>query len=179
MTDVKTPAMFKWGDQEINPADIPTHNLFALTQQGLNHKRGNEVSAARVAWLKSEEGAQATEEDVTKWVAAKQAEMLEKILHGALGVRVSAGPRVSGIDALKRTIAVERIKAAFKSHSAKTGKKLSLPTGDETIDYMGKAMTREDLIAAMLNKQATAIEAEAKRRQSFQQEGAEVGEDLF
>ena len=179
MTDTPTNRKFKWGDQEIDPVDIPTVNMFALVQQGLNHKRGNEVSAARVAWLKSDEGKSATESDVTQWVAAKQAEMLDKILHGVLGVRVSAGPRVSGLDALKRTIAVERIKAAFKSHSAKTGKKLSLPTGDETIDYMGKAMTREDLIAAMLNKQSDAIEAEAKRRQDFQTEGAEVGEDLF
>ena len=93
--------------------------------------------------------------------------------------RVSAGPRVSGIDALKRTIAVERIKAAFKSYSAKTGKTLSLPTKDETVDYMGKAMTRDDLIKAMLDKQGAAIEAEAKRRQEFQSEGADVGEDLF
>ncbi len=170
---------FKWGDQEIDPADIPTVNMFALVQQGLNHKRGNEVSAARVAWLKSEEGQTASETDVTAWVAAKQAEMLDKILHGVLGVRVSSGPRVSGLDALKRTIAVERIKAAFKSYSAKTGKKLSLPTGDDTVDYMGKPMTREDLIKAMLAKQADAIETEAKRRQEFQTEGADVGEDLF
>ena len=177
MTDANRK--FKWGDQEIDPVDIPTVNMFALVQQGLNHKRGNEVSAARVAWLKSEEGQNANEADVTAWVAAKQAEMLDKILHGVLGVRVSAGPRVSGIDALKRTIAVERIKAAFKSYSAKTGKTLSLPTKDETVDYMGKAMTRDDLIKAMLDKQSAAIEAEAKRRQEFQSEGADVGEDLF
>ncbi len=170
---------FKWGDQEIDPADIPTVNMFALVQQGLNHKRGNEVSAARVAWLKSEEGQTASETDVATWVAAKQAEMLDKILHGTLGVRVSSGPRVSGLDALKRTIAVERIKAAFKSYGAKIGKKLSLPTGDDTVDYMGKPMTREDLIKAMLAKQADAIETEAKRRQEFQSEGADVGEDLF
>ena len=165
MTDANRK--FRWGDQEIDPADIPTVNMFALVQQGLNHKRGNEVSAARVAWLKSEEGQTASEADVTAWVAAKQAEMLDKILHGVLGVRVSSGPRVSGIDALKRTIAVERIKAAFKSYSAKTGKTLSLPTKDETVDYMGNAMTREDLIKAMLDKQGATIEAEAKRRQSF------------
>jgi hypothetical protein len=31
----------------------------------------------------------------------------------------------------------------------------------------------------MLNKQGAAIEAEAKRRQEFQSEGADAGEDLF
>ena len=44
---------------------------------------------------------------------------------------------------------------------------------------MGKPMTREDLIKAMLNKQAAAIETEAKRRQAVQQEDADAGEDLF
>ena len=96
-----------------------------------------------------------------------------------LMIGIIADGMSGGLDALKRTIATEWIKARFKEHSTKTGKKLSLPTGDETIDYMGKPMTREDLIKAMLNKQAAAIETEAKRRQAVQQEGADAGEDLF
>jgi len=187
MSDVTTDneKVFSWGTKgaadyvETTPAQVPTSSLFALALRGYRHVLGNEVAAKVSAFKKTEDGATATEAEISAKSVEWRNEALAKILEGTLGVRVSGAPRVSGIEALKRTIAVERIKAAFKSHSAKTGKKLSLPTGDETIDYMGKPVSREDLIAAMLNKQAEAIEAEAKRRQDFQTEGAEVGEDLF
>jgi hypothetical protein len=40
-------------------------------------------------------------------------------------------------------------------------------------------MTREALIEAEMRSRAKDIEAEAKRREAVQAEGAEVGEDLF
>jgi hypothetical protein len=156
-------------------AGIPDTSLFALVQRGYRHVLGNEVAAKVSAYKKSEEGQGATDEVLAEKSAAWRQEALDKIMQGTLGVRVASAPRVSGIEALKRTIAVERIKASFAAYSAKTGKKLSLPTKDETVDYMGKPMTREDLIAAMLNKQAEAIEAEAKRRMTFDADEDFVG----
>lgn len=173
------PKMFKWGDQEIDPARISTANLFALAQQGINHKYGNEVSAARVAWLKSEEGKNADEDEVAKWVADRRAAMLDKILNGELGVRTVGAPRVSGIEALKRTIAVEILRKRLDAESKRTGNKVTLPKGEATIEVRGKHMTREQLIEAMLRSNAQHIEQEARRRQEAQEEGSHAGEDLF
>src|SRR6202012_2738576 len=103
--------------------------LFALAQRGFTHVLGNEVASQVAAWKKTEDGAKATDAEVEAYANEKRNEKLAKILEGTLGVRTAAGPRVSGIEALKRTIAVEFLKAKLKKYSEKTGNKGSLPPG--------------------------------------------------
>ena len=179
MTD--TSRNFKWGDQEIAPNDIPVENLFALAQQGLNHKRGNEVSAARVAWLKTDDGATADEAAIQAWVDAKTADMLDKVLSRgkydgvALGVRASSGPRVSGEEALRRNVTLTVLKAFLAKHN------LKMPTGEGVIKVAGKDMTREMLIEAMYRKDKASIDAEVERKKAFEESaasGADIG-DVF
>ena len=179
MSEMQADHNLKWGDISVHPKDIPAQSLFALSQRGFSHVLGNEVAAQVSAWKKTDDGAKASEADVEAYAKLKREEKLAKILEGTLGVRVASGPRVSGIEALKRSIAVEFLKARFKAYEAKTGNKVKLPTGDETITVAGKAMTREALIEAEMRSRAKDIEAEAKRREAVQAEGAEVGEDLF
>ena len=181
MSDVTTDTdkVFKWGDIVTLPKDVPLPSLFALAQRGFSHVLGNEVAAQVSAYKKTEEGAKATEAELEAYAKEKRDEKLEKILNGTLGVRAAAGPRVSGIEAFMRTIAVEFVKARLKKYSDKTGTKVALPTGENTITVAGKVMSREDLIAAEMRTSKAMIEAEAKRRQEVQTEGADVGEDLF
>ena len=104
---------FKHGTGEaaitVSPSDIPTISLFALAQRGFSHVLGNEVASKLAAWKKGEEGATAGEAEVAAFVQAKREEALEKIMQGTLGVRSATAPRVSGIEALMRRIAVEKL----------------------------------------------------------------------
>jgi hypothetical protein len=164
----------------VNPSDVSLPNMFVLALQGFRHKLGNEVAAKVTALKKTEDGKQLSEDEITAKAKEFRAEMLEKILNGELGVRaVSSGPRVSGIEAIKRTIAVEILKKRLDAYSKKTGNKVTLPTKDETREIMGKVMTREQMIESMLRQQADVIEAEAKRRMETVEDEADVGEDLF
>ena len=168
---------FKWGDLTTLPAKVPTQSLFALAQRGYTHVLGNEVAAQVSAYKKTEEGAKASEDELEAYASEKRNEKLAKILDGTLGVRTAAGPRVSGIEAIMRGIAVEFLKARFKKYSDKTGTKVAVPTGETTIKIAGKDMTREDLIAAELRARDKEIRAEATRRMESESEGADAGDD--
>lgn len=151
---------FKWGDYTMSPADVPAVSLFALAQRGFTHVLGNEVASALAAYKKTEEGAKATEEALEAFAKEKRDAKVAQILAGTLGVRVSGGPRQTGIEAVMRAIAVERLKAKLKKFD------LSLPTGDKTIEVAGTAMNRDQLIEAELRRSEAAIREEAERRQN-------------
>jgi hypothetical protein len=160
---------FKHGSGEdaitVSPADIPTISLFALAQRGFSHVLGNEVASKLAAFRKTEVGAAADEAEVAAFTKAKREEALEKILNGTLGTRAASSPRVTGIEALMRRVAVEFLQARFAAYSKKSGTKVSLPTGDKVVEVAGRAMTREQLIEAELKRNGEAIREEALRRQ--------------
>ncbi len=184
-TDTAPIGVFTWGEKgsadyiETPVENISSRNLSMLALQGYRHKLGNEVAAKVAAWKKTDEGKAAAADEVAKFASDARNEMLDKIVNGVLGVRATGAPRVTGIEALKRAIAVEFLKARLKAYGEKTGTKVALPKGDEKVTVAGKEMTREDMIAAELRRSAEKIEAEAARRQAAQAEGADVGEDLF
>lgn len=186
MTDETTTiTSLTWGTKgspdyvEVSTSDVPIPNLAMLALQGFRHKLGNEVAAKVAAHKKSEEGAKKTADEMEAFALEARKEMLEKILTGQLGVRASAGPRVTGIEALKRAIGTKWLKEAIAKYNAKTGKNVALPTGDKVINYMGKDMTRDEMIAAYIRANGDRVDAEAKRQQEAEAEGADVGEDLF
>jgi acetylornithine deacetylase/succinyl-diaminopimelate desuccinylase-like protein len=116
---------------------------------------------------------------IEAYAAEARKEMLERILTGQLGVRASSGPRVTGIEALKRAIGTKWLKEAIAKYNAKTGKNVALPTGDKVINYMGKDMTRDEMIAAYVRANQTRVDAEAERQQAAEAEGADVGDEAF
>src|SRR6266436_7557395 len=142
MADISTDSdkVFKWGDISTAPKDVPLQSLFALAQRGYSHVLGNEVAAQVAAYKKTEDGAKASEADLEAWASLKRDEKLAKILDGTLGVRTAAGPRVTGVEALMRQIAVEFLRARFEAYSKKTGTKVAMPTGEKTVTIAGKAM---------------------------------------
>jgi hypothetical protein len=184
-SETTTLNTFTWGVKgtpdyvETTVSDIPVPNLAMLALQGFRHKLGNEVAAKVAAHKKSEEGQKASEQELATFASEARAEMLNRILTGQLGVRASGGPRVTGIEALKRSIATKWLKEAIAKYNAKTGKNVALPTGDKVINYMGKDMTRDEMIAAYTRANQDRIDAEADRQQAAEAEGADVGEDLF
>jgi|HubBroStandDraft_1064217.scaffolds.fasta_scaffold17588_2 hypothetical protein len=170
----------KWGTEgtetfyDVSPADVPAISLFALAQRGLTHVLGNEVASALTAWKKTDEGKAASQAQIDAWVKARRDAKFEQILAGTLGTRTASVPRATGIEALKRSIAIEWLKAKL----AKSGVKL--PTGDKTIEVAGTAMTRDELIAATLRNRGDKLQAEAEaemaRRSAFAEED---GGELF
>ena len=182
---VEPVSVYSWGVKgsadylETPVQDIPTANLSILGLRGYRHVLGNEVAAKVTAWKKSDDGKTAGEDEVAAKAREFREEFLNRILTGQLGQRASGAPRATGIEALKRAIALEFLKAMLDSVSKKTGNKVSVPTGDNTITIAGKVMNREQLIEATMRKRAADIESEAARRQAVKDEGADVGEDIF
>jgi hypothetical protein len=156
----------KHQDITVSPSDVPTVSLFALAQRGFSHVLGNEVASKLAAWKKGEEGAAASEDEIAAFVKAKREEALEKIMSGTLGVRSAAAPRVTGLEALMRRVAVEFLQARFAAASKRLGTKITLPTGDKVVEVAGRPMTREQLIEAELKRNGEAIKEEAERRQA-------------
>jgi hypothetical protein len=183
--ETTTITSLTWGTKgspdyvEVATSDVPIPNLAMLALQGFRHKLGNEVAAKVAAHKKSEEGKAKSEGELEAFAAEARKEMLERILTGTLGVRASSGPRVTGIEALKRSIATKWLKEAIAKYNAKTGKNVTLPTGDKVINYMGKDMTRDEMIAAYTRANQDRIDSEAERQQKAEAEGADVGEGLF
>ena len=165
----------KHGDISISPADVPAMSLFALAQRGFTHVLGNEVASALTAWRKSEEGIKADQGTIDAWVKARREVKLEQIMSGTLGVRVSrgTGTRVSLIEAIMRSIAIERLRVKL------TKFKLKLPTGDKTINVAGKDMGRDALIEAELRHGAAAIRSEAERRMAEDVGAVASADELF
>lgn len=164
---------FKHGDITVQPGDVPTLSIFALAQRGFTHVLGNEVASAVTAYKKSEEGAKASEAEIAAWIKAKREAKLDQILNGTLGIRVAGAPKASGIERVMHTIAVERLRVKLKKF------KLTLPTGDKTINVAGKDMGRDALIEAELRHGAVAIREEAERRMQQDAGAVEAVEDLF
>jgi hypothetical protein len=173
MTDNTEDKVLSWGEHKVEPSDVPAQSLFALAQRGFTHVLGNEVAASISAWKKTEEGTKATETETEAKAKSIREAKLAKIMDGTLGVRTAAGPRVSGVEAIMRSIAVERLRVKLKKHD------LVLPTGEKTVTVAGKPMNRDALIAAELRHGEKAIREEATRRQAAQAEAAEGLDDIF
>jgi hypothetical protein len=160
---------------EIATSDVPIPNQAMLALQGFRHKLGNEVAAKVAAHKKSEEGSGKSEAEIAQYASEARKEMLERILTGQLGVRASAGPRVSGVDALRRNVTITVLKAFLAKHN------LKMPTGEGVIKVAGKEMNREALIEAMYRRDKASIDAEVARKQAFEESaasGADIG-DVF
>lgn len=178
MTDTETKvvepvSVYSWGLKgsadylETPVQDIPTANLSILGLRGYRHILGNEVAAKVTAWKKSDEGKTATEDEVAAKAREFRAEFLQRILTGQLGQRAAGAPRATGVEALKRAIAVEFLKAELDAQSKRTGNKVTMPTGEDTITVGNKVYNREQLIEAGLRKWAAKIEAEVARREAL------------
>jgi hypothetical protein len=165
----------------IDPAQVPEANLFVLAQSGFTHKFGNEVSSALTAWRKTDDGKAASEDEIDAWLDARRAALLEKVQNGELGVRVSGAPRVTGIEAIMRSIATDQVKAKLANNKDDDGKPapLAMPTGDKTIVIKGKEFDRELLITTWLKTREAKIRADAQARMDANKAAANEADDFF
>jgi hypothetical protein len=142
-------------------ADVPAKSLAVLCQRGFTHFLGNEQAAKLVTWKKKEENASATDEAVKEFLKVTRQSAFDAVVSATMGTRSASGaPRVTGIDAVMRRIAVEMLTAELAKHNVK------LPTGDKTIEVRGKAYTREQLIETMLKRRNDLIKEKAQERMS-------------
>lgn len=178
-------SLYTWGVKgsadylETNVSEIPTANLSILGLRGFRHVLGNEVAAKVTAWKKSDEGKVATDDEVAAKGREFRSEFFNRILTGQLGQRAAGAPRATGVEALRRSIATDLVKAELDRVSKKTGNKVTMPTGEDTITIAGKVMNREQLIEAGLRRWEAKINEEVARRQAFKDEGEDAGEGLF
>lgn len=176
----KTPEAFEVDGTVAQVADIPMHSLVVMAGRTFSHILRNEVASAVKAWRESEAkaGRELAEDEIATYAKQKREEKLEKILNGTLGVRAAGAPRVSGIDAVMRQIAVEWLKAELAKRRGSDGKPLTLPTGDKTINVAGKDMDREALIEATLRKRQADIRSKAEQRMRENEESETRLEEL-
>jgi hypothetical protein len=142
-------------------ADVPAKSLAVLCQRGFTHFLGNEQAAKLVGWKKKEENVNATDDEVKAFLKATRQTAFDAVIGATMGTRTSSGaPRATGIEAVMRRIAVEMLTVELAKRNVK------LPTGDKTIEVLGKPYTRETLIETMLKRRDALIRQKAQERMS-------------
>jgi hypothetical protein len=169
---------FSWGDEsngsfEAFPKDVPEESLFVLAQRGWTHVFGNEVASAFTAWRKTDDGKAADEVACKSWLAERRGAKLMQILEGKLGVRVAGAPRVTGVDAVMRSIATKRVAARLAALNIK------MPTGENVIEIKKEKFTRDQLIKRMLDTNEASIRKDAEQRMAEDSAAAANADDLF
>lgn len=149
----ETATILSWGTHaKVNINSLPPSTIYALAQRGFTHILGNEVASYASSLAKKTNDAGEplhTKEEIETLADAKRVEKLNQMAEGKLGVG-SNGPRVKGIDAIIRDVALEAIRKAA------TAKKVPMPKGEAL----------QTVITAAIAKNGDAYRVEAERRQS-------------
>jgi hypothetical protein len=162
--DSGTFGEFNWGGVTIDLDRIPTKVQGFLMSRGIIHKLGNEV-AASVGKLKAdykpkEEGDEFDEEAALKDLREK---MAQKILEGTIGLRIG-GPRGDTIENIAFELAMKQAEntLAPKGYWPKADRKNNIKAEDATVEFNGRAMTREELADVVFEKYKDKFMEEAK-----------------
>jgi hypothetical protein len=171
---------FSWGNEssgwfEAFPQDVPEESLFILAQRGWTHVFGNEVASAYTAWLKTDDGKAADEATRKSWLHSRRSVKLAQILEGKLGVRAAGAPRVTGVDAVMRSIATKRV----SSRLASLPTPIKMPTGDNVVEIKGEKFTRDQLVKRMIETNEASIRKDAEERMAQDSAAATSADDLF
>ena len=174
-------SILRWGSHERLPVDMPAITLLRLAQEGFTHYLGNRVSSKITAWRKTDEGKGADDAGIEAKAEEFRAEFLKAMDEGTLGHRVaSAGPRVTGFDAILRAVCVEWLKAKLGASGVK------MPTGDKTVSVRGKDYTREQLVEQTVARadkveyaKGVTLKAEAERREAADKGVEGTVDELF
>jgi hypothetical protein len=151
--------VFEWGGVKIDMDAIPNETFVGLARQGIIHKLGNEVAASLVKVKEKQEKEHEGEADWEFDEDAAKIElregMVKKILDGTVGLRIG-GPRGSTIENIAWELASKEAEAklAPKGYWPKADRKAGIKAEDAKIEFVGRMMTRENLVDMVYNKYA-------------------------
>lgn len=134
-------------DFAIEVGELPSEMILALAQHGFKQKLGDAA-----AMTKEEKAELGSEEAVAAKIAERRKAIVQNLREGKFSAGGTAGPRLKGLDAIVRDVAIERLKAAFSAKSIKW------PTGK------GSAERIAELVGKLVAKHGDDIRAEAERR---------------
>jgi hypothetical protein len=149
---METISKFSRHGHEIAVYDLPQDTLLKLANYGFNVKL-DRASAGKGA------------NDSPEAIEARKA-VFAAIISGAWEVAASSGPRLKGLDAVCREVAIERLKAAFAARGHKW------PAGK------GSAETITGLCTKYLAKYGADVRAEAERRMASTTPADDIFNDL-
>jgi len=159
-----------YGNYSVDTTTLPEASVSALLSRGLTHFLGNEQASKLASWVKGE--GQANSDDkatCTAWkeanaqaVSDKMAELVKSgiaaLTEGTIGTRASAGPRVSPLDTMVRSIAKKEVLGILATHSIKAPKK------DEKVRFAnGTEKSLDEMIATRIEKEGERITKEAEK----------------
>lgn len=167
---------FDWGGFKVDLDRIPEAVRKSFIERTLAHKLGNEV-AATVTRLKADfkpkdEGDEFDEELTTEDLRKK---MLDRIYEGSIGLRVG-GPRGSTVENIAWELAMKQAEATLapKGYWPKADRKAGIKAEDATIEFAGRAMTREELTDMVFEKYKDKLMADAKEEHARRMEKAKL-----
>lgn len=150
-----------YGDVTVDTSTLPPASIDALLRRGLSHYLGNEQASKLTSWKESEEGKTASDAQVSTKKAELIAGAMRALHEGTVGTR-TFGPRGTALETLEREVAWERLSPmlakvpGYKASVFKDGGKLHITgRGD---------LTKAELIAAYIAKNAEAVRKEAESR---------------
>jgi hypothetical protein len=174
--DEKVFGEFDWGGVKIDLDRIPVKVQGFLMSRGIIHKLGNEVAASvgklKADYKPTETEPEFDEESVTKELREK---MAQKILEGTIGLRIG-GPRGDTIENIAYELAMKQAEntLAPKGYWPKADKKAGIKAEDATVEFNGRAMTREELADVVFEKYKEKFMEEARAEHKARMDKAKL-----
>lgn len=167
---------FEWGGVEIDFDKVPEKVQAFLMQKGFIHKAGNEVAAAIVKQrtdFKPTEDAPEFDEDAASLELRKK--LVDRLLDGTIATRI-AGPRGNTIENIAWELAMKQAEATLapKGLWPKADRKNGVKAEDATIEFAGKAMTRDELTDVVFEKYKDKLLEDAKEEHAKRAEKAKL-----
>jgi hypothetical protein len=167
---------FAWGGVEIDLDAIPDDVKAGLMKRTIVHKLGNEVAAQVVKQREKDkkEGDEFDEEYETVTADLRE-KMLQKILDGTVGLRIG-GPRGNTIENIAFELAMKQAETTLapKGYWPKADRKNGIKAEDATIEFAGRAMTRDDLAEMVFEKYKDQLLEDAKAEHARRMEKAKL-----
>jgi hypothetical protein len=162
---------FSWGGVTLDLDAIPVDTFVGLAKQGIIHKLGNEVAAGLVKV--KEKAGEDFDEEAAK-VELREA-MVKKILDGTIGLRIG-GPRGNTIENIAFELAMKQAEATLapKGYWPKADRKNGVKAEEATVEFGGRAMTREEIADTVLERYRDTLMEAAKVEHAARMERAKA-----
>jgi hypothetical protein len=167
---------FSWGGASVDLDAIPLEVRAVLMKRTIKHIWGNEV-AAQVVKLREKDDKKGEEYDEEYEPVALdlREKMTAKLLDGSIGLRIG-GPRGNTIENIAYELAMKQAEATLapKGYWPKADRKAGVKAEEATVEFAGRAMTREDLADMVFEKYRDALMESAKVEHAKRAEKAKL-----
>lgn len=181
-----TDLVVKYGDWSVRFGDLPVAAQAYLAQNGFSQSMTDAAALTKAqkchpAPEGSPDGAMGeplSDDELSAKVHSLRQARFERILAGTVAVRAGTPKAATALETIMRQVAVERLRANLSK------KGIALPSGKnkdgspKTITVSGKAMTRDELVAAYIAKNGDDVKAEAQRRIDATKAEVDLGGDI-